>query len=193
MTRSATKQELKSTSYELFIAGVALLSIVNMVLIIVVREPQLAGVLNAMNSLCSAILLGDFAYRLRTAPSRSQYFFRRFGWADLLSCLPMAQLKVFRLFRLVRVFRLLRGLGTRRVLRTIVDNTAGSALLTLLFLALLVMEFGSLSMLQLEQDAPGARITTASDALWYMIVTMATVGYGDEYPVTSAGRLLGSL
>jgi hypothetical protein len=48
-------------------------------------------------------------------------------------------------------------------------------------------------MLALEQKAPGANITTASDALWYVIVTMATVGYGDQYPVTTEGREMGTL
>jgi len=47
-------------------------------------------------------------------------------------------------------------------------------------------------MLHLEKNAPGANITTASDALWYVIVTMSTVGYGDQYPVTNPGREMGS-
>src|SRR5262249_55269954 len=38
-----------------------------------------------------------------------------------------------------------------------------------------------------------ANITTASDACWYVIVTISTVGYGDKYPVTNAGRILGSI
>src|SRR4029450_3129455 len=44
-----------------------------------------------------------------------------------------------------------------------------------------------------EQDAAGANITSASDALWYNIVTISTVGYGDRYPVTNEGRVVGSL
>jgi hypothetical protein len=56
-----------------------------------------------------------------------------------------------------------------------------------------VLEFGSLQILYLEQNAPDANITTASDALWYTMVTISTVGYGDQYPVTDPGRVLGSL
>lgn len=184
---------MKDTGYELFIAGVAVLSIMNIVLILALNDPMIDTVLLFMNGLFSLILLGDFAYRFRTADSRSEYFFRRFGWADLFSCLPLPQLKVLRLFRLVRVYRLLRALGARHLVRAIVDNTAGSALLTLLFVALLVLQFGSLAMLLIESGAPGANITTASDALWYMLATMSTVGYGDQYPVTTAGRLLGAV
>ena len=45
----------------------------------------------------------------------------------------------------------------------------------------------------MEQDAPDATITSAPDALWYVLVTISTVGYGDEYPVTTGGRALGSI
>lgn len=65
------------------------------------------------------------------------------------------------------------------------NDRAGSALFILLFVGILVLEFGSLQILNVEQSAPGANITTASDALWYTIVTISTGGYGDEYPVTN--------
>ena len=60
-------------------------------------------------------------------------------------------------------------------------------------MGILVLEFGSLEILHIEQHAPGANITTGSDALWYVIVTISTVGYGDRYPVTNRGRFCGSL
>ena len=100
-------------------------------------------------------------------------------------------MKILRVFRLVRVARLLRARGGRLIGRSLLRNRAGSALLSLLLMGILVLEFGSLWMLALEQYAPDANITTASDALWYAIVTISTVGYGDQYPVTNEGRILG--
>ncbi len=91
------------------------------------------------------------------------------------------------------MYRLLREMGPRTVWRTLIHDRAGSALLVLLLMGILVLQFGSLLMLFLEQYAPGANITTASDALWYTIVTISTVGYGDRFPVTDAGRLWGSV
>ena len=102
-------------------------------------------------------------------------------------------MKVLRVFRVVRVFGLLRVYGIKNVGRSLLHDRAGSALLTLLLMGILVLEFGSLEILHIEQDAPGANITTASDALWYNIVTISTVGYGDRYPVTNNGRIVGSL
>ncbi|GAA2162790.1 voltage-gated potassium channel [Humibacillus xanthopallidus] len=187
------RRELKSPGYEIFIAALSILSIVNLVLGLVVREAALDAVLSAMNAGLSVILFIDFLVRLRTAPSRSDYFFRSFGWADLLASLPLPQLKILRLFRLARVYRLLRAYGARNIGRSLLRERAGSALLSLLFIAILVLEFGSLWMLRLESTATDHNITTASDAMWYVIVTISTVGYGDQYPVTTSGRVLGTI
>ena len=62
--------------------------------------------------------------------------------------------------------------------------------MTLLLLGILVLEFGSLGILRVEQHAPGANITAASDALWYVVETISTVRYGDQFPVMNAGRML---
>jgi voltage-gated potassium channel len=187
------RHELKDIGYEIFVGAVSVLSILNLVLMYVVQDKSLDTVLYAMNAVLTVILFIDFVYRLVTAPSRSDYFFRQFGWADLLASLPVLELKILRVFRLVRVGRLLRENGIRVIGNRLMRNRAGSALLTLLLLGILVLEFGSLWMLALEQTAPGANITTASDALWYVIVTISTVGYGDQFPVTTGGRILGAV
>ncbi len=187
-----SRQELKNPGYEIFIGILSILSIFNIVLIYAVRDPNLDTVIDAINWLLSIIFLADFTYRLLTAESKTRYFFRRFGWADLLASLPLPQAKILRVFRLVRVFRLLRTFGVKQIAHSVLRDRAGSALLTLLLMGLLVLEFGTLAVLAVEQYAPGANITSASDALWYVIVTISTVGYGDQYPVTEHGRLIGT-
>jgi hypothetical protein len=186
-------KELKNTGYEIFVGILSILSIVNIVLLYAVEDPNLDSVLRVMNVLLSVIFLADFTYRLFTAESKSRYFFRQFGWADLLASLPFEQAKILRVFRLVRVFRLLRDYGLKNIARSLVKDRAGSALLTLLLMGILVLEFGSLDILDIEQYAPGANITTGSDAIWCVIVTISTVGYGDQYPVTNRGRWVGAL
>ena len=69
-----------------------------------------------------AIFLIDFTYRLFTAESKVHYFFRMFGWADLLASLPFQQVKVLRIFRLVRVGRLLSAYGLRNIGRSLVQT-----------------------------------------------------------------------
>ena len=187
------RRELKNTGYEIFIGILSILSILNLVLLYATNSQSLNYILYAMNALLSGIFFGDFLFRLFTAPSKSGYFFRQFGWADLLASLPFPQTKVLRLFRVLRVYRLLEEYGTRRILALLMADRAGSALYILLIMGVLVLEFGSLAMVYIEEDAPGANITSASDGLWYTIVTISTVGYGDQYPVTNPGRIMGVL
>jgi len=87
----------------------------------------------------------------------------------------------------------MREFGFKNIVRSLVKDRAGSALVTLLLMGILVLEFGSLQILYLEQKSPDANIQNASDALWYTIVTISIVGYGDQFPVTNPGRLMGTL
>jgi voltage-gated potassium channel len=189
--RAGSGRELKNVSYECFILALSILSLLNIVLGVLAREPDVATVLVVMDAILSCIFLGDFIYRLFDAPTKRGYFLGQRGWLDLLSSLPLPQVKVFRLFRVVRVVRLLREVGPRRFFDAVRRDRASSALLVVLFLALLLLEFGAALVLAIEIRAPGSNITTASDALWYTYVTVTTVGYGDRYPVTNAGRLVG--
>jgi voltage-gated potassium channel Kch len=184
---------LSNPGYEIFIAALSVLSIFNLILMMIVKDQDLDYVLQIMNAPITIIFFIDFLYRLKKAPSKSAYFWRNWGWADLLASLPFQQTKILRLFRLIKVYRLLQDYGARNIIRSLIKDKAGSALLSLLFIAILVLEFGSLLMLRLESDVEGANITTASDAIWYIIVTMSTVGYGDQYPITNPGRVLGTV
>jgi voltage-gated potassium channel len=191
--RTGSGHELKNVSYECFILALSITSLVNIVLGLLVRQPEVGLVLTVMDVILSFVFLGDFTYRLFTAPTRRGYFVGQLGWLDLLSSLPLPQVKVFRLFRVVRVVRLLRAVGPRRFFDAVLRDRASSALLVVIFLALLLLEFGATLMLAIEIRAPDSNIKDASDALWYVYVTITTVGYGDRFPVTNAGRLMGVL
>ncbi|MGE5379010.1 MAG: potassium channel family protein, partial [Bacteroidota bacterium] len=65
-----------------------------------------------------------------------------------------------------------------------------AAFITIL-LTILVLTVSSVLVLQFESNDPASSIKTGGDALWYSIVTITTVGYGDFYPVTAAGRVAG--
>lgn len=58
---------------------------------------------------------------------------------------------------------------------------------------LLLLVSLSLGLYSVESSHPNTRIDSFGDAFWYMIVTMTTVGYGDVYPVTFLGRLIGAV
>ncbi len=182
--------DLKSTTYEFFMLAMAVLSIVNLPLLIIYpSESQSWYLVWFVEAALTLVFVIDFVYRLTTARSKWGYFYRQRGYLDLLSCLPA--LRIFRLFRIVRAVRITRQLGGPRVFRELRQELASGALYLVIFVGILVLEVCGLLELRFEENAPGANITTAGDALWWGYVTATTVGYGDQYPVTRGGRLTG--
>lgn len=185
--------ELKNTTYELFIIGLSILSIANLLIYYLTKDPNVLTVVIAVDGLLSLIFIIDFTYRLFSAGSKAGYVFRQFGWADLLASIPFPDVKVLRLFRIVRTVYLMRHYGLRRLAQDFVVNRGGGTLLIVLFLIVVMLEWGSIAMLRAEQGSPEANIKTASDALWWGYVTITTVGYGDHFPTTNFGRVIGML
>lgn len=105
---------------------------------------------------------------------------------------PLDVLSVFfPLFRALRVASLLQHIPA--LTGRSGSAVRGSVIAHLLIYATIFIYVLALATLQVERDAPEATITTFGDALWWAIVTLATVGYGDTYPVTGIGRALATL
>ncbi len=188
----ASREDLKSLPYELFMLALAILSIANLVLYGVLPwESESWWLVAYIDLILTAFFLGDFFFRLVTAPSKRHYLGRGGGILDLLSCSP--GLRIFRLFRIFRAVRIIRRLGGRQMFGELRQGFAAGTVYLVVFTGLLVLEVVGLLELYFEEGAPGANITTAGDALWWGYVTATTVGYGDQFPVTAGGRFVGFL
>lgn len=177
-------------TYELFIgslAGFSLLLMACYYLPVHVRVKEVAWI---VNNFIALIFLFDFVRGLWMAPDKKKYL--RWGWLTLLAGIPFVPiLTLFRAWRVTNLIRYVRENGERRFFTALFRVPATSVLLSTLFLAIVVISVSSMVVVSFEIESPDSNIRTGPDALWWAVVTVATVGYGDRYPVTAGGRLIG--
>jgi voltage-gated potassium channel len=142
-------------------------------------DRNLRGFLDIVSWTVWGAFVVDFLVRLALAERRRTYALHH--WYDVaMILLPM-----------LRPLRLLRLLAFMRVLnRSAVGSRAGQATTYVVGTAVFGVGLGAVAVLDAEQDASGANITTLGDALWWATTTAVTVGYGDRFPVTTTGRLI---
>ncbi len=123
--------ESRVRPYQLFILALSLYALA--ALSVEVLSPDTGGtkqILEASDLVVCLLFLADFLYQLATASDKWGYF-RRWGWLDLISSIPMIDaLRVGRLARVVRILRVLRGVRSTRILASfILERRSESAFL----------------------------------------------------------------
>jgi voltage-gated potassium channel len=198
MSAQPVESTHRSNAYNLFILVLTVLSLAVMVAIILPLSDATIHLLQVYDNLICVVFLFDFVLNLKRAPTKRKYFIAERGWLDLLGSIPSfgffkytALFRLARLSRLARISRLLRGKRKHDLVEDVINNRGQYAAFITLLSALIVMMVCSVLVLQFESKSSNANITNGSDALWWAIVTITTVGYGDYFPVTGAGRIVG--
>jgi voltage-gated potassium channel len=178
----------------MFMAAVMLLMTGIVVVYYLIPLPEtVRQVLFILDSLLCPILIFDFLAHVYYAPNRLRYLVT-LGWLDFLGALPgLPALRLLRIPGLVSMLRHLQDATPAESRQVARQRLAESTLLAVALVVIVVVTAGSILIVLIEGPVEAANIKTGSDAVWWSIVTVATVGYGDRFPVTDAGRLIGAL
>jgi voltage-gated potassium channel len=195
--RPAAVLRVHGNAYNIFILVLTVFSLVVMVLQLLPVTPAEEDLLRLYDNVVCGIFLIDFGVNLAGSRPRSAYLVGQRGWLDLLGSIPSlgfipftALFRLARLSRLARITRLLRGQAGKDLVLDVLKNRGEYATFITILLAGIVLSTASILVLEVESRSPDGNIKTAGDAIWWGIVTITTVGYGDRYPVTLAGRII---
>ncbi len=142
-----------------------------------------------------ALFSTEYLYRWARAKNRLRHPFTLLAVIDLLAIAPsligltlnFRSLKLLRLLPLLWMLKLYRyNSALQNVLRGF--RKVGHELAVVGFVALVVLFFSAVAMHEFERQAQPEKFGRLSDSLWWAFVTLTTVGYGDSYPITGAGR-----
>lgn len=195
--------------------ALVVLIIVAVALAVIDTEPMIVGgherLMNDVEFAIGMIFLTEYAARLWVAPENPRFQNARFprlryaltpiAIVDLLAVLPAIfafgggsslLLRFFRILRMLRLAKLGRMSSAWEHIREAFYEKRHEFALILGLLAITVLVSASLMYLA-EAEAQPDKFGSIPRALWWSIITMTTIGYGDTYPVTALGRFLGGI
>ncbi|MCH1918315.1 ion transporter [Shewanella sp. A3A] len=177
-----------------FELAMMLLSFISVILILVMvlvpMDKETKRLLFLIDSGICVIFLINFFVGLIRADHKIKYL--QLHWIDFIASIPAIEpLRLARLFQILRVIRLIRM--SRSLIGMLVKQRRQATLASLMVAMVTIMAFSSVLMLLVENGVPGANIKSAEDAIWWSLVTISTVGYGDFYPVTTVGHVIGGV
>lgn len=201
-----------SRCFDWMITSLILLSVVTVFVVTFDLPEKVRPMLAIVETVASIVFTFEYVLRIWTADllypelstprARFKYIMSGMAVIDLLAILPfwlpqffpesMLGMRALRLVRLLRILKLNRYFDAVKTIGIVIAEKKRELVGSVFFVALLML-VASLLMHAAEHDAQPHVFKNAFSGLWWAVATLTTVGYGDIYPVTVPGRILGAL
>lgn len=201
-----------SQFFDWAITALILLSVASVFIVTLDLSEAMRRMFVGFEAVASIVFTMEYALRIWTAPeldpeispwlARCHYIVSGMAIVDLLAILPfwlpmllpgsMLGMRAFRLVRLLRIFKLNRYFDALAMIGEVVREKRRELVGSILFVSILML-VSSLLVYAVEHDAQPDAFRNAFSGLWWAVATLTTVGYGDIYPVTVAGRIFGAV
>lgn len=159
-----------------------------------------------LDTICYSWFLFEYLVRFAMAPNRFQFLISPLNIVDLLAILPfftiiiggnrrLVSLTVLRIARLLRIFRILKLTRYSRGLKVMMFTVRASLSeleMMMLFMFMIII-LSSSAVFYTDLGVDGSHFSSIPDAFWWSLTTVSTVGYGDYYPITSFGKVVGGI
>ncbi len=175
-------------------------------------EQRYASIFYGFELLSIIVFSVEYLLRLWVAPlnpkyenpitGRLRYMVSPMALIDLVAILPfylplavtvdLRLLRLLRLFRMFRLFKMTRYVESLRTFHRVFVAKKEERLITALMIFLLLV-FASSAMYFVENEAQPDKFPNIPETLWWGVVTLTTIGYGDVYPVTPVGKVIGGV
>lgn len=195
----------KGKLFDIILIGSIVLSVLLVILVSMHIFPHSAYlVLRVLEYVLTLFFTIEYLARIYCLKEPRKYIFSFFGIVDLLATLPvylsfflhgthyLLVIRAFRLIRIFRIFKLFTFINEGNLLLRSLWISAPKIFIFFFFVLILVTSMGTV-MYAIEGDATGSQFNNIPNSIYWAIVTMTTVGYGDITPVTPVGRFLSAV
>ncbi|WP_195375524.1 MULTISPECIES: ion transporter [Parabacteroides] len=192
----------KGKLFDVFLIGFIIASVLVVILESVVTfSDRFKLILQVLGYVFTAFFTFEYLVRIYCSPKPKKYIFSFFGIVDLLATLPLYLgfffrgarylliIRTFRLIRVFRVFKLFNFLEEGNLLLVSLRLSSRKIFVFFFFVLILVTSIGTI-MFMVEGTQPDTQFNNIPNCIYWAIVTMTTVGYGDITPVTPVGRFI---
>ncbi|SEQ71304.1 voltage-gated potassium channel [Hyunsoonleella jejuensis] len=187
----------KSRYFAFFIQALILVSIITFSIETIPNlKPETKTILQVIEWFSVIIFSLEYVLRIYVADSKPKFVFSFFGIIDLLAILPFylsfgVDLRSLRALRFLRLFRILKLVRYNRAMNhfTSAIKSAKEEIFLFIFITLILIYFSAVGIYYFENEAQPEHFSSIFDSLWWAIITLTTVGYGDVYPITVGGKV----